>query len=246
MGIFDRFKKNKDADTEAAPNGFGAATVPGAGGAGELDESDEAPAFGWDAIEEKFDSLYPGQEDQLHYGTVLSYALGGDDPLDGISVYDGGDYWHFVTYGLSELYEKTSTNQEWSGFGFEFTLKLKKLPSLPNPATDDSEIENIADILQTLARYVFDSATRLGPYEYIYTRQEVGFDAEHASALTGFATSPDEAGIIDTPNGKVEFVCVVGLTDRELRSINEKERTVGEVLELLGSDLTDYSRGDLF
>jgi uncharacterized protein with GYD domain len=45
----------------------------------------------------------------------------------------------------------------------------------------------------------------------------------------------------------VKFVCLVGLTDRELKTVVEKKRTVKEVLEMLsGSDLTDYSRGDLF
>lgn len=56
----------------------------------------------------------------------MPYRLGGKDPLDGISVYDGGDYWHFVTYGLSELYDKESNVKEISGYGMEFTFKLKK------------------------------------------------------------------------------------------------------------------------
>ena len=38
------------------------------------------------------------------------------EPLDGISVYNGGDYFHFVTYGLSELYEKQNGNPERSGY----------------------------------------------------------------------------------------------------------------------------------
>lgn len=56
-------------------------------------------------------------------------------PLDGISVYNGGDYFHFVTYGLSELYEKQNGNPERSGYGFELTLKLKK-EGLENPALE--------------------------------------------------------------------------------------------------------------
>ncbi|CAH0435449.1 MULTISPECIES: suppressor of fused domain protein [Clostridium] len=48
-------------------------------------------------------------------------------PLDGISIYDAGEYYHFVTYGLSELYEKECEDKEYSGYGFEFTLKLKKI-----------------------------------------------------------------------------------------------------------------------
>ena len=66
----------------------------------------EMKSTGWDAITELCDKVYPNQTDPKHYGTLISWELGGNDPLKGISVYDGGDYWHFITYGLSELYEK--------------------------------------------------------------------------------------------------------------------------------------------
>jgi len=86
---------------------------------------EETDSVGWDAIDEALLKVYPEQEPR-HYGPVLKFMLGGEDPLDGISIYDGGDYWHFVTYGLSELHEKVSENAEYSGYGMEFTLKLKK------------------------------------------------------------------------------------------------------------------------
>ena len=70
--------------------------------------------------------MYPGQTNPKHYGTIISWRFGGNDPLDGINIYDGGDYYHFVTFGLSEIYEKESENKEYSGFGFELTVKLKK------------------------------------------------------------------------------------------------------------------------
>jgi hypothetical protein len=89
-------------------------------------ENSEFYADGWDAIDEEAKRIYPGQDNPKHYAALIKWRLGGPDPLDGISVYDGGDYWHFVTYGLSELYEKESENKEWSGYGMEFTFKLKK------------------------------------------------------------------------------------------------------------------------
>ena len=205
----------------------------------------ETPSHGWDAITAKFESIYPGQTNPQHYGTLISYQLGGDDPLDGVSVYDGGDFWHFVTYGFSELYEKETDDPEWSGYGFELTLKLKKLPSIILSKKDDTEIKNVAGLLQSLARYVFDSGNGFRPYEYIYTQQQDGFDANKESKLTGFATLPDNAGTIETPNGKVEFICVIGMTDKELKSIYEKKHKTKEILELLKSDLTDYSRNDV-
>lgn len=206
---------------------------------------DDAPTYGWDAITAKFESLYPGQTEPMHYATLVSYRLGGNDPLDGVSVYDGGDFWHFVSYGFSELYEKEADNAEWSGFGFELTLKLKKLASMPDPKKNDSEIKNIVGVLQTLARYVFNSGNCLNPYEHIHTGQKAGFDARQKSKLTGFGTSPDEAGTIETPNGKVQFVCVVGLTRKELDDIKAKKHTTREILEILGSDMTDFSRRDV-
>ena len=72
----------------------------------ENSEKENVYAPGWDAITEVCDRLYPDQKDPKHYGTLVSWQLGGNDPLQGISVYDAGSYWHFVTYGLSELYEK--------------------------------------------------------------------------------------------------------------------------------------------
>ena len=204
-------------------------------------EETEPPAYGWDAITARFEQLYPGQTNPKHFGTIISYRLGGDDPIDGISVYDGGNFWHFVTYGFSDLYEKHEEDDpEWSGAGFELTVKLKKLAWI-----DETEIKNIAGVLQSLARYAFSSQRGFKPYEYIWTKQTNGFDLNGKSKLTGFATLPDEAGIIDTPNGKVEFICVVGLTDQELRSIADGKRSTKEVLEELGSALTDYERNEV-
>lgn len=84
----------------------------------------EAP--GWDAITACFEKRYPDQKIPAHFGCYASYKPDEMGPLDGISVYNGGDYFHFVTYGLSELYEKQNGNPERSGYGFELTLKLKK------------------------------------------------------------------------------------------------------------------------
>ena len=68
-----------------------------------------------------------GEQEPKHYGTLVPYSLGGEDPLDGISTYKSGTpvpHWHFVTYGFSELYEKELDNTEYSGYGFELTFRL--------------------------------------------------------------------------------------------------------------------------
>ncbi|MCL2493340.1 MAG: suppressor of fused domain protein [Clostridiales bacterium] len=230
MGLFG-FGKNKNDD--AKPD---IAEKPAADDAAE-DEEFAAP--GWDAITEVFTKLYPGQDNPLHYGTLVKWQLGGNDPLDGVSIYESDGYYHFVTYGFSDLYEKERDDPERSGFGIELTMKLKK-----GNADDEGEIKCVVGNLQGLARYVFKSGKVFQPNEYIYTGQTNGIDLNHASKLTGFIMTLDEIGEIDTPNGKVMFVQLVGATERELQSVLNKEKTVPEILALLPGTVTDLARGD--
>ena len=182
----------------------------------------EYETIGWDAITQESERVYPGQDNPKHYGTLISWRLGGNDPLDGISIYDGGDYWHFVTYGLSELYEKESENLEYSGYGMEMTLKLKK-----NLKDEEAELKGICGILQAIARVTFENGELFRPYEYLYTGQTQGMDVKMKSLLTGFITIPDpQFQTLETPNGRVEFVEFIGVTDDELQSIINKENDV--------------------
>ena len=217
MGILDMFKKNKK----------------------EEKKEKEIVAYGWDAITKKFEEIYPGQIDPKHYGTLIPWNLGGNDPLRGISIYDGGDYWHFVSYGLSELYEKESDNKEISGYGMEFTLKLKK----DKYEDEEAEIKGICGIFQMIARITFQNGELFRAFEYLYTGQKEGIDTKMKSNITGFITIPDiNAGSIDTPNGKVDFVEFIGVTDAELIALKDKKITVKELYEKLGSDVTNYNR----
>lgn len=199
-------------------------------------------AKGWDAITDACEKIYPTQKNPKHYGTLISWQLGGNDPLDGISIYDGGDYWHFVTYGLSELYDKKSNNKEISGYGMEFTLKLKK----DNYENEESEIKGICGILQSIARITFTNGEIFKTYEYLYTGQTQGIDTKGQSNITGFITIPDtEIKPIDTENGKVEFVEFIGVTDKELLAIQNKQLTVQDLYNKLGSDITNYNRSSV-
>lgn len=193
---------------------------------------------GWDAITAEFERIYPDQTDPKHYGVIVSWALGGNDPLDGISIYDGGDYWHFVSYGLSELYDKESKDPEYSGFGFELTFKLKK----GCYEDEEAELRCIAGILQAVARISFNNGDVFQNNEYIYTGQTTGIDVRQQSALTGFICISDPSvNTIDTPNGKVEFIELIGMTDAELKTLGTHD-SVAEIYKKLGSDVTDYTR----
>lgn len=219
MGLFDKFKKKKESD------------------AGE-----EITADGWKAIEDAFQKVYPGQDNPKHYGTLIKWRFGGPDPLDGVSVYDGGDYWHFVTFGLSELYGKENDDPEWSGYGMEFTFRLKKGCC----EDEEYELKCVCGILQQIAKTTFDNGELYNAWEWLYSGQKEGIDGRQISALTGFITVPDTlVQSIDTPNGHVDFVEFVGATDAELLKIQSKETNVRELFEKIG-DITDYNRKSIY
>jgi len=217
MGLFDKFKKGSTKEPEKT----------------------EIKSSGWDAVTNECERVYPDQKSPKHYAALIKWMFGGNDPLDGISIYDGGEYWHFVTYGLSELYDKESENKEISGYGMEFTFKLKK----DHYEDEEGELKCICGILQAIARITFTQGELFNAYEYIYTGQTQGIDTKMQSNITGFITIPDrELRTIDTPNGKVDFVELIGVTDRELLAIRNKEVDVKGLYEELGSDVTSYDR----
>lgn len=205
-------------------------------------KKDEVVMDGWKAIEDECLKMYPGQTDPKHYGTLIPWSLGGNDPLDGISIYDSGEYYHFVTFGLSELYEKECKNKEYSGYGFELTVKLKK------DGLEDGEagIRGMCGILQAIAKLTFNEGEIFQPDEYIYTGQTTGMDPKGKSLITGFITQLDKLGEIETQNGKVQFVELIGVTDAELKAIIDKKLRVRGLFERLGFEYTDYERESLF
>lgn len=241
MGLFDKFKKKKKKQEAELPqepelNKEKAETV-------ELPpETEKEPSsVGWDAIEAEFLRVYPGQTDPKHYAPMVKWIFGGNDPLDGISIYDGGDYYHFVTFGLTELYDKQSRNTELSGYGYEMTLKLKKA----GLEDEEAEIRNMCGILQTIARITFTKNECFFPNEYIYTGQTAGMDATQKSQITGFIVVTDPTvETLETFNGRVEFRELIGMTDAELKTLKTTE-SVANMYEKLGSDITDYQRDSI-
>lgn len=211
----------------------------------EEPQSEEPNLDGWKAIENAFAAVYPNQDDPKHYGTLIPWSLGGDDPLDGVSIYDGGDYWHFVTFGLSELYEKETDDPEYSGYGMEFTLRLKK--GCYNAEDEENELRCIVGIFQKIAKITFNSGELFQANEYLYTGQKMGMDVNQRSQITGFIMVADtKVDGIDTPNGRVDFVEFIGATDNELIKLKNKEMTVQDLYQMLGSDITDYNRKSIF
>ena len=196
-------------------------------------------APGWRSIDAALASLYGGQE-PARFGTAIRHALGGPDPLDGISAYRRTapvPHWHFVTYGLSELYEKDSDDPATSGYGFELTLRLRRADGAGEPPSW------ALHFLQNLARYVFSSGNAFAAGHHVDLNGPIALDAATAIRAVAFAPDP-ELGPIDTPFGRLAFLQVVGITLDELRAL--KAWNAAGLLDLLRARLplllTDLDR----
>jgi suppressor of fused-like protein len=182
----------------------------------EGDDSDE-DAAGWDAIDGALEPVYRGAEPHAHYGTVLPYRLGGNDPLHGISVYlrtDPVPHFHFVTYGFTDLFAKETDDPEESGFGFELTFRLAR-------RADDEEVPAWPlNFLQNLGRYVFGTGNRFATGHKMGLNGPIALDRDTRITAVLFTDEP-ELGAIDSQFGKARFLQVVGITDDEYKLIQE-------------------------
>ncbi|MGH0157657.1 UNVERIFIED_CONTAM: hypothetical protein FKN15_057321 [Acipenser sinensis] len=137
------------------------------GGAGAMGLASLFPP-GLQAIYGECRRLYPEQPNPLQVTAIVKYWLGGPDPLDYISMYrcvgsaaqHVPEHWHYVSFGLSDLYGDNRvhefTGQDGpSGFGFELTFRLKREAGETAPPTWPAEL------MQGLARYVFQSGTAI-------------------------------------------------------------------------------------
>jgi hypothetical protein len=202
--------------------------------------TDDESAPGWDAIDANLDRLYPGVEPR-HLGTVMRWSTGGPDPLDGISIYLRPDHWHLISYGMSELYQKESADPARSGWGFEFTIRVARA------ADDDSDPIWAVNLLQNLARYVFQSGNTFGAGHHIDLNGPINLDRPDTRIrAVAFITDP-ELDIIDTPNGRLEFLQLVGITTDEYEAC--KSWDTAKVLKLVAARVptlvTDLDRGSV-
>ena len=66
-----------------------------------------------------------GDQQPRHVGYFPPMALSTN--LQGCSACNAGSHWHFVSYGMSELYVPASdADPATSGWGFEFTMRVAK------------------------------------------------------------------------------------------------------------------------
>ena len=203
---------------------------------------DEEYSPGWQAIDDAFEKLYPGQNPD-HFGTIMTSRaiFGGDEYLDGFSVYSSPKgYKHLVSYGMTVLYgDEEAFGGEWNGWGYEMTMKLKE--------KDTESCMWAIDMMSNLARYTYKTGRFFEPNQYVKgsgTSLHIGTD----SLITALLLVNDtEAEPQTSVYGKTEFIQLVGITESEIQAIIDDRNNIPRLIGLMKADgnedlVTDMSR----
>ena len=198
---------------------------------------------GWDAIDRHVGRHFGGQTPH-QFTSRTPYELDSLHPLPAVTVWAtrAPVGWIYVSYGLSELFEKTSDDADVSGFGFELTLRI------PSTGDDSRPPTWPLRLMQALGHHALESGG--------------GFDSGHAldlgaplvpadgdgprdCALTGLICLPDPVlGKIGSVHGSLLFLRLFGVTDDELKSLADLElgSLVACLAELSPLAITDPER----
>ena len=192
---------------------------------------DEDDAVGWLEIDKVVEGIY-GDQKPRHYAPPVHYMVGGEDPLDGVSIYDSQKdmfHRHLVSYGMSELYyNEEAAGGEFSKWGFEFTFRLK-------PFDEDGDDPTwVVNLMNNLARYVIKSGKWFEEYHVIPANGPIRLNSTAEINIVGVAfVSDPELGKIQTPHGEVLFLQMVGLTANEMNRITSASSAYDEVKKVL-------------
>ncbi|HML63550.1 MAG TPA: suppressor of fused domain protein [Dysgonomonas sp.] len=192
---------------------------------------DEDDAVGWLEIDKVVEGIY-GDQKPRHYAPPVHYMVGGEDPLDGVSIYDSQKdmfHRHLVSYGMSELYyNEEAAGGEFSKWGFEFTFRLKPF------AEDGDDPTWVVNLMNNLARYVIKSGKWFEEYHVIPANGPIRMNSTAEINIVGVAfVSDPELGKVQTPHGEVSFLQMVGLTANEMNRITSASSVYDEVKKVL-------------
>jgi suppressor of fused len=126
-----------------------------------------------------------------------------------ISTTTDARHWHYVSYGMSELYDKASEDKDVSGWGFEFTFRLNR----ENPS-EEPPLWPLS-LMQNLARYVVKTGNVFAAGHSLPLNGPIALETGTALHAAMFIEDP-ELQTIETPHGKLQFLLLVGATLDEL------------------------------
>jgi hypothetical protein len=164
-----------------------------------------SPGPGWAAIDARLLAL-PALAGPFRFELAEPSA---ETPLDGVAVLPREGHWHYVTYGLTELYEKVSPHADESGYGLELTLRVPRARGEGRPP------EWPVRLLRSVAAYVLRTGERLESGHHV----DVGgplTDAVRTELCALLVCDDPELAEVRGPFGRFAFRQLVGLCDDEL------------------------------
>lgn len=170
------------------------------------DQDDAAP--GWDAIDAACARL-SGDQTPRHVGYQPPAAFSAN--LQGCSAYDAGGHWHYVSYGLSDLFEtEPDPDSAFSGWGFELTMRVASTDDGAAPAWPFTMINEMAKHVNT-NRVLLEAGDRISIGGPVTGHPSLPDAPDTDLTVLALVVDP-QMGRIDTPNGAVEFLQLVGVT----------------------------------
>ncbi len=182
---------------------------------------------GWAFIEGLFAELYPGQTPK-HAASPIAPRPElrlGRASVEGTHVYDAGQAWHYVTLGLTDLYDQSDASVGPNGIRCELSMRVAKRDSGEPPLWPVAFLAKIASHVSQGAVLAHGVSFRTGPIAG--APADAGF--EGAVALLDPAITPRPG-----PFGKVGVILLVGLTGRQLDE--SKQDGSGKVVADIAAD----------
>jgi suppressor of fused-like protein len=192
---------------------------------------DQAP--GWDAIDAAMKAVH-GDVQPVHKGLVPGVAFG--SPLQGVSAYAAAGHWHFVTYGLTELFGKESDVAEISGLGYELTMRVPRAGDDPPPNWTFELLANVAAAARAGHDFAVGHRLRLGG--------PITGEPECVMEAVAFISDPSLPVWTSSAHGSFEFYELVGITPDELAEMQASStaEVVGRLAESNPLLITDPTR----
>lgn len=201
-------------------------------------------APGWQALDNRFCALYP---DALphQFTSPTPYDLDSAHPLPAITVWEAPAqgsaprFWHYLSYGLSELFEKTTQDAEHSGLGFELTLAL--------PRSEDQERPPAwgLSLMQGIAGHLLRGDLSVDTGSLIALGRTLQGESAREDRPSGCVCIPDpRVGAMPGPFGRVLFLRLLGLCHDELEACQDLELApkIDMLAELSPQAITDPER----
>ena len=169
---------------------------------------------GWAFIESLFADLYPGQTPKHAAPAVApQHDLRiGRASVEGTHVYDAGQAWHYVTLGLTELYDQSDASVGPNGIRCELSMRVAKHDSTEPPLWPVAFLGKIASHVSQGAVLAHGVSFRTGPIPGAPAEAKL----EGAVALLDPSIEPRPG-----PFGKVGVILLVGLTGQRLEEIKQ-------------------------